>query len=911
MAKLRHVAYHVVAFCARILVLVLISIAPWLVGGASWQHQYSLVQAAWCLTALTWGAVLLSPGRAVPIHSILWGFVVLILMGVAQVVSLPDTLAKRLSGSAPFIQQLQASEPGRQSTVASDAQAASSEPGDSGAVQLAFEARTISVDPIQTRGTLAVFCAAVIVIWAGSVLFADRNWAIVLLVTLAVGGTANAFLGLMQAVSWNHWTLLPMKGRAYFATFVSRNSAPQYYAIATGAALALLGFSYRRRRRMRRKEFRMRYPSASLVERIRNRMEEVFVDLDILALCSFACAAFCVLATAATASRGGALANVGAGVLTLIVTLGTRGHIMRAWVSSVALAVFVIGAMVGLGLDTPLMERMDDLNEVAYVGDDGRTVVWTYALNSLSRYGAFGAGLGTFHFAILPFHTHGLNVWFYHAESIPVEILTEMGFVGLVIAAWIVYRLVSLIRKHIVLDGEKLVLTAVVFAVSAIGFQSTVDFSLILPGIFLPLAALVGSFCARATLHEQAASEDGKRRKGKDRDLESHWNDRTVHRWNAKRVVEHALFGSLLFGLSFICAPDLRGYAEAEQIEEQLNLALADVKTADEYPDERVVKRLLNDAQQAVGQHPTNPELKLLLGKVIRTAWRSHVLRTWDWPKELTVAQRMTWSDPILLSAALRGEVEDPAGSVLRAELAKDAEGAELAGQSADAFRAAWSLSPFDWRAAWGTATSDCGELASQARTETRLGVSLLSGNNAKLILDVGLSALSHGDIEEGKDLVLRAIEIEPRRLFDALPMVAEKLPAEDVIELLPKDPKVQATVAQSLSRLKSWDGYRDSLLARISERYASVGVASLEEWGALAWVASELKDSEQEIAFLRRAVAMSPLRPEIRFSLATKLLEAGRVKEAVEELERCKAQDPSNRAYRDALDKSSEVLDR
>ena len=108
-----------------------------------------------------------------------------------------------------------------------------------------------------------------------------------------------------------------------------------------------------------------------------------------------------------------------------------------------------------------------------------------------------GSGLGTFHFSLLPFYDSAQPYWWYHAENIFFELLSNQGI-------WVLLTAVAgglTLLRQLLVGAKSTSLKSVarlvcLYAFLAVMLQSLVDFSLILPAVFVPLASIVGAFWA-------------------------------------------------------------------------------------------------------------------------------------------------------------------------------------------------------------------------------------------------------------------------------------------------------------------------------------------------------------------------------------------------------------------------------
>ncbi len=95
------------------------------------------------------------------------------------------------------------------------------------------------------------------------------------------------------------------------------------------------------------------------------------------------------------------------------------------------------------GLEEPLVTRLEDLNRIAYERQDARLSLWAYCMQALHWYWLLGSGLGSFQFALLPYHDGQPMVWCQHAENIFLEVAIELGGLGLLVC---VSAIVQIIR---------------------------------------------------------------------------------------------------------------------------------------------------------------------------------------------------------------------------------------------------------------------------------------------------------------------------------------------------------------------------------------------------------------------------------------------------------------------------------
>lgn len=131
-------------------------------------------------------------------------------------------------------------------------------------------------------------------------------------------------------------------------------------------------------------------------------------------------------------SKGGTLALLASLLAMGVIGLGQRASTRhRVWVGAAAallLVVFVLFLTPG-----GLVERFG----VITTSDptEGRVPIWNDALHLIATYPLVGVGLGNFYPALLPFQSYGLDLAWVNAHNDYLQMLSELGIVGSLIAA--------------------------------------------------------------------------------------------------------------------------------------------------------------------------------------------------------------------------------------------------------------------------------------------------------------------------------------------------------------------------------------------------------------------------------------------------------------------------------------------
>ncbi len=213
-----------------------------------------------------------------------------------------------------------------------------------------------------------------------------------------------------------------------------------------------------------------------------------------------------------------------------------------------AMALMVIAA---IGLVMALRSDLSELEPVRLRLDNWRTALWVWSGSPLT-----GVGLGGFGQAsqAVPFPVGNRPI---HAHSLPLEVLAELGPVGLGLLAVLGMLLLRLLRT---LWPRQ---PALAVAVSLVPLHNLVDFSLFVIGVAVPWAVLLGWAVA------QSADPTGQRTP--EEQVPDSAFDRPLVRWASTVVAVLALLGATAQTASTI----LERSAAAAPTTSQLSIELA------------------------------------------------------------------------------------------------------------------------------------------------------------------------------------------------------------------------------------------------------------------------------------------------------------------------------------------------
>jgi len=376
----------------------------------------------------------------------------------------------------------------------------------------------MSIEPLHTRAAIGSLVLAAVMVWIGSVCFTSPKWQISLVLVVTILGIVIGMLGLAHALSWQKVNWLGLAPGSSFATFVSRNSAGGFMNVCLAAALGLATWTFLKPHNPN-DYYIVKNPNPAF-EFLR-KIESGFAKLTTPQIASVIAVAFILAAVGCTTSRGATIGGIAACSVVLLLS----GSKERSY-GRVVFAVIVV--MLGLGLvfffefDERISKRFEELLKIESQFKDGRSYIWGVALKAFTFFIATGSGLGTFHYAYLPFQTPTSGGWFYHAESLFMQTMVEFGWIGVCLLGLVLFQMIYTIRILARRDGipgptesvpikspEYLpaYVTGLALLVS-LGVHCLVDFPLIVPAVFIPAALLAGMVCgvARAKSNWEACA---------------------------------------------------------------------------------------------------------------------------------------------------------------------------------------------------------------------------------------------------------------------------------------------------------------------------------------------------------------------------------------------------------------------
>jgi len=749
-----------------------------------------------------------------------------------------------------------------------------------------------SVEPLHTKGAIPSLILCAFCVWIGSMVFSEPKKQVWLFGALTLAGLSIAFFGILGAISYQSVNFLGLTSGNSFATFVSKNSAGGYFNVCLAGCLGLLAWTLLNTRRQNN-DMRYRFPDSNLLSRIRGITEDLLSDLNTPQIASMLCLITIAAALTISLCRGAAVSAVGALVAAAVVA-NLKSEFKGGWVTAVAILFACIACLIGLQLDDQAYTRLESISEIDIEGEfrQGRGYIWTMAWNASQYFGWAGSGLGTFHFAYLPFQQPSSNTWFYHAESLYAQCAVELGYFGLsVLVISLIVAIVNF-QKQVPNDDWRMVLPAKLagaYLLFSQSLHSFVDFAIILPSLFVPACLLFGSVqgLLRAAAHLPATGQSKTSSLSVPTEVAKIVNPASLRK-GRKGVA--GCFLSLVGGLAIFFSLDaVRSLSTSEAMNYW-------VKTEDKKPiTDQLPNRThdlakiwsageceLTDNPNAMRSFADALVFDFRMNQLIAQASKSPMVDAW------------ANTSPLLLQLALDAK-ENRFKKDMIVELVGGQKAIDGLSAAADWYALGQLKSPLDWRLGWGRCLSN-------TKCERAKMAQLLSAENqlarhsSQQLFAATMLFRQQLDKASQETILQQAMKSNPAVSFGVSKLLANERNDIDIpVSIFPKRFDVlQGLALQTFTKDKFPITNRLLWEKAIDLVGSSMMTASRRElW--LADAANALGDHDGEITHLKTASRYEPSNIKLMCRLANVFLDYRDAKSARELLQQARRLDPSH----------------
>ncbi len=865
----------------RIFVLIVILALPWYFGSVQWRSQYLLAWVGICLCgciAVHALVGMVNKAGELSVPWLTWLFFAVAMFAFIQSTPLFSWKENGIAPSSVFLQRwalgLSNAPPSLTGnllpTPAENSAAPSNQvniPCDLKEVPEAERRLAWSVEPLHTRAAVASLILCGLFVWLGRIAFTGSRKQLWLYGSLTAIGILIACIGVQGAVSYQSVNFLGLKSGGSFATFVSKNSAGGFYNICIAGCLGLMGWTLLNTQRTT-KDNRYRFPDTNILGKIRGFAEDSLADLNTAQIAVALCLVSIVAALVFSLCRGAAVSALGAIVVASLIS-NARSRSRGSWVIMVAITTAFVASMVAFQVDDQAYSRLGSLSEIDLEDEirEGRVYIWSIAWKAMLFYGWLGSGLGTFHFAYLPFQQPSRPGWYYHAESLYAQCGVELGYIGISVLVLAIITLLSGMQRVVAKENwggafpSKLAGT---YLIVSQALHSFVDFAIIIPALFVPACVLIGS--VNGTLHKAVIAPARKRsRTGSTEPIAT----TVTQPPNWRKSGGFAILIAVAAGLSIAATTDaIQSLAISESMEEWTKKE--EKRSLEEHSPDRVreIAELWAMDSDSLRKDPI--AMRAFADALVYNYRMNQLIAA---PPTIPWTQAWTNTSPVFLRLAL-----DRTEDKVRQEQIIDSVGGkkalELLEKSSYWYALGQTKSPLDWRLLWGRCFTNI--VCDRNEVVKLLPASLTLGkHNSQQLLASTVLFQKEFDQKQDDQILAQAIKSNIGTAYNSAKLLAmERKDGEIPIEILPPNFEVLRIIANETFTKVSFPKTHQKLWERILElvTLTPMTVFHREMWQADG--ALELGDAKGEIAHLRVATLSEPNNAKLSFRLAGRLLD-------------------------------------
>lgn len=871
--------------------LVVTVASAWLLGGAPWQIQLPIL-ATVLLLSLWFAISQLRTGHSWLINkytSRYW-FLGLALgtITLLQCVPLPGFLAGTLLTQSrdvklKFLITNSKSDLG----VANlrEANTAALEPSDSVSNNpKGYRNWTNSIDPIHSLaavGSIGIFLVTFLLSYRTSTTY--PQWIYPILIVLMLNGAAMAAVGIIEKLSPSGWRLLDTTAGATFGGFVSRSSAAAFLNIGLAAAIGCFGFQARLDHKYRINPS-YRSDDRGLLSQLRLQLEETVSEISTPKVLILVCSIVMVVGILMSLSRGGAISSLAAMLSLIAVNLFRRN--LFASIAMVILVLFSsLFALRMLDKLEIVRDRLETISENNIIIDNGRWQAWGYAIDTSKDLWLTGGGLGNFHYSYLPYQKRPTEAWFYHAESLYLQTLSDLGIVGFMALIISVATLAIPIRS---LMGQakftlgKAIGSSLLFLTVSLGIHSISDFSIILPALYLPTAIIVGISFAALDLKPSTKSKTKRRTHSNSKSNSGQNPDFRLKITHSKEWPSWLLFApSLLIVIGVIFA---RPKAAAESVNHAIESWSEKAETS-----AQDLKSIIAAGEKQLSWFPYEGELNIAMAKAYTQLYRLSIRdqKKIPWKDTLPVYARDTFYK--------RNRIEN----LNVDELLQNPVASEALKKARQCWLQAHYSLPLDWRPHWGLVELDFVE-DDRSNSPYHLDhLRVLARNRPDLLLTAGIASLDYPG-QESSFNVLKQVAADYIRKAPAVLKVAYQAFGERAVsdEFIPPNSYIMLHLSETISNVNASPTSLRVFWNTIYDLTQKLPDADRNKSTLLAYYYHETGDVENEYLTLNEASNRSPMNTNIRYLLAKNLIQRREFDKAETHVDFCLRQEPAKKEF-------------
>ena len=865
--------------CASLLLIIAL---PWYYGSVEWKAQYVLawVGVVFCATVFLHCIFsIASKSRNLTIPWLTWLFFLLGFIAFIQSkplfswqgneVAPPSVQIQRWAlGLAEAPKSLQGSLLATSKSTSSDGSVSPANlPCDLKNVPESERNLAWSIEPLHTRGAAVSLLLCGLFVWIGQVVFSDPKKQLWLFIAMTAIGILIACVGIQGAISYQSENFLGLRSGGSFATFVSKNSAGGFYNICIAGCVGLLGWTLLNTQRTS-KDTRYRFADKSIISKIRGFAEDSLADLNTAQIASVLCLVSIVAALLISLCRGAAVSALGAIIIASLIA-NAKNRSQGSWAVAVIVTTAFVACMVGFQVDDKAYARLESLSEIDIESElrEGRAYIWNVAWKAMKFYGWLGSGLGTFHFAYLPFQEPSSQGWFYHAESLYAQCGVELGYIGVAVLLLAIVKILSGLQRPSAKDNWGLAFPsklAGAYLVISQSLHSFVDFAIILPALFVPACVLIGSVLG--TLRNAEIAPIRKRSR----------SDST----QSVETVKPKSIPWLRNGLLGIVVSAGCGMAIFYLVDSLRSLSIADSMVDwTKAEDKKLLEEQTPDRVREMAKIWASDNALLKENSVAMRSFADSLL--FDYRMNQMIASppigawAQVWSNtsPVLLQLALQREPDRMKKDQIIESIGGQ-KAIDLLERSTNWYALGQTKSPLDWRLLWGRCLSTT--VCDQNDIARLLPASMvIAKHNAQQLLSTTILFRDQFDESQFDRILAQAMKANPGAALNSAKLIAMERTDKDIsINIFPQRSDILQSIAMQTFTKGKFPETNRQLWERARELIvqAPMTASRREIWLADSSIA--LADINGEIAHLKKAVIYEPNDVKLHCRLANRLID-------------------------------------
>ena len=763
---------------------------------------------------------------------------------------------------------------------------------------------SISVEPLHTRAAFPSLLLCGMLVWVGRMVFSERKKQLWLFVALTLIGVTIAFVGIQGAISYKAENFLGLKTGNSYATFVSKNSAGGYLNVCIAGCLGLLGWTLLNTQRTTN-DVRYRFPDSTLLLKIRGAAEDLLADLNTPQIASMLCLVTIVSSLMISLCRGAVVSALAATVAAAVIA-NTKDKSRGSFATVVAITAATVACLIGFQLDDQAYARIESLTEIDFEKEfrQGRAYIWSIAWKAAQFFGWCGSGLGTFHFAYLPFQEPSSPVWFYHAESVYAQCAVEMGLLGIASTIFALIAILIGIQRKIPTENWSASFPSKLagsYLVISQALHSVVDFAIFLPALFVPACLLIGS--VQGALAMAAIPQAAKRATSRSTRSRPECVPVSSQAWIRNGLMGILLSVSVGSGIYFALGSVLSLSLSESLVAETKKLDAVPLKDSvplmNESPDRvRELAKIWSSKEQNIAN---NPIAMRVLADGILQDYQMSQFKLIDIPPESTGATEWANTSPLLLHLVLSHlrniedqERFDEAKKVTRQiveqfskeeddwKAKEDYEKALVQlEKAADLYARGQVKSPLDWRLAFGRTFSNM-TCKPEDLAVLLPAVNQLSRHNSQILLTNALIFGNRLETKQLEEIRIQAMKSNPGSYMNvAMAIANEQKDGAISIELFPQRYDVMQDLTTRVFRKDKFPATYRLLWERSADLIVKAPMGRFHKEVMLADTSRALGDSDAELKHLQEARKLGKTNVKLICRLAGKYLDIADVSEA------------------------------